>query len=187
MEHTEWEEQSEAQQAGSQSVGPTQPMVAKTKYSFTGYKYMTSAAVQGAARSPHRHLYRHGRTQPDGHAQQHEADHAMEPTSHADHQIELQSHTDIHLNGDVEEVSQHAVAETQRPIDNDNHSSGRNQVQDAGPSSGTLEKDNSGNSTHQMAEQQQQHQHPRRFKVIDFGHADLEPTQAGSPGFTETK
>lgn len=38
---------------------------------------------------------------------------------------------------------------------------------------------------HQQAAEPQQL--PRRFKVIDFGHADLEPIQGGFPGLAETK
>ena len=38
---------------------------------------------------------------------------------------------------------------------------------------------------HQEAAEPQQA--PRRFKVIDFGHADLEPLQGGFPGLAETK
>lgn len=38
---------------------------------------------------------------------------------------------------------------------------------------------------HQQAAEPQQL--PRRFKVIDFGHADLEPLQGGFPGLAETK
>lgn len=38
---------------------------------------------------------------------------------------------------------------------------------------------------HQQAPDPQQM--PRRFKVIDFGHADLEALQGGFPGLAETK
>ena len=38
---------------------------------------------------------------------------------------------------------------------------------------------------HQQAAEPQQL--PRRFKVIDFGHADLEPLPGGLPGLAETK
>ncbi len=180
MEHTEWEEPSEAHPNSPEANSPTQPIVARTKYSFTGYKYLTHAAVQGAARSPHRQLYRHGHAQPSSHDPSYRSEHSFGSQSQS---VELQNHTDNQSNGHGQDHKMDHDAEAQNPADS--HSNGQELVQEAKQSSGTTQQLRRGaTSPHQIIEQQQG---PRRFKVIDFGHADLEPVQGGSPGFTETK
>lgn len=175
MEHTEWEEPSETHPSSPEANSPTQPIVARTKYSFTGYKYLTRAAVQGAARSPHRQLYRHGHAQPSGHDQRYRSEHSTGSQS--------QNHADSQSNGHAQHHKMDHDAHAQNPADS--HSNGQELVQEAKQSSGmTQQVSRSATIPHQIIQQQQ---HPRRFKVIDFGHADLEPVQGGSPGLTETK
>ena len=180
MEHTEWEEPSEAHPNSPEANSPTQPIVARTKYSFTGYKYLTRAAVQGAARSSHRQLYRHGHAQPSGHDQRYGSEHSPGSQSQS---VELQNHADSQSNGCAQHHKVDHGAEAQNPADS--HSNGQELVHEAEQRSGTTQQvSRAAKSPHQIIEQQQ---HPRRFKVIDFGHADLEPVQGGSPGLTETK
>ncbi len=180
MEHTEWEEPSEARPNSPEANSPTQPIVARTKYSFTGYKYLTRAAVQGAARSPHRQLYRHGHAQPSAHDQSYRSEHSFGSQSQS---VELQNHAESQSNGHAQHHKMDQDAETQNSADS--HSNGQELVCETEQRSGTPQHVSSGaTSPHQIIEQQQ---HPRRFKVIDFGHADLEPVQGGSPGLTETK
>ena len=49
---------------------------------------------------------------------------------------------------------------------------------------GAVEIDGAAHPLPQVVDQQR---YPRRFKIIDFGHAELEPVQGGSPGLAETK
>lgn len=180
MEHTEWEEPSEAHPNSPEASSPSQPIVARTKYSFTGYKYLTRAAVQGAARSPHRQLYRHGHAHPSGHDQRCQSEHSPGPQSQG---VELQNNADSQSNGHAQHHKMAHDAEAQHPAES--HSNGQELVQEAKQRSGMAQQvSRAATSPHQIIEQQQ---HPRRFKVIDFGHADLEPVQGGSPGLTENK
>ena len=146
MEHTEWEEAPEATSNSPQARGPTQPIRAKTKYSSTGYKYLTDASLSGAARSPHRPLYRH----------------ANSPGKSPERPLESSQH-----NG-------HALADEADALQDLGHDQ----------CSGLQQGSRSEHGLHQDAQQQRP---PRRFKIIDFGHADLEPVEGGSPGLTETK
>ncbi len=126
MEHTEWEEPSEAHPNSPEANSPTQPIVARTKYSFTGYKYLTRAAVQGAARSSHRQLYRHGHAQPSGHDQRYGSEHSPGSQSQS---VELQNHADSQSNGCAQHHKMDHGAEAQNPADS--HSNGQELVHEA--------------------------------------------------------
>ena len=123
MEHTEWEELSEAHSNSPEANSPTQPIVARTKYSFTGYKYLTRAAVQGAARSPHRQLYRQGHAQPNGHDQSYRSEHSFGSQSQS---VELQNHAESQSNGHAHYHKMDHDAEAQNPAGS--HSNGQELV-----------------------------------------------------------
>ena len=185
MEHTEWEEAPEAASNSPQAHAPTQPIIARTKYSFKGYKYLTDASVKGAARSPHRHLYRHGNAQP------HKEFHSTEADSSTQQQVCLDAHPEDghledHNRGPAQSNGHAQGAKTGHSAGPHSHADEQSHKQEHGHDEGQSSVQSNGHaySPHQIIEQQQ---HPRRFKVIDFGHADLDPVQGGSPGLTETK
>ena len=168
MEHTEWENSEAASSSGESHASP-QPIQSRTKYSFTGYKYLTDASVKGAARSPHRHLYQHGHSPGQPQPANHNSPGQPQPSGH-DAVLGPSERTGQALTIDPD--IQPAIMSLEREQQNghDHNGSDSNQLGDGG--------------TPQQAPEQQKF---RRFKIIDFGHADLEPVQGGSPGLTETK
>ena len=193
MEHTEWEEPTGHDSSSPDPQGPSQPVQARTKYSFTGYKYLTDASMHGAARSPLRQLYKHGQRQSQDHAPAHDAmqrhnSHDQSPESQVQSSSGSSSKAqDQRCNGQHSSSScgqspgnghddndwlrsRQGGANLQGRSNRPSHTSG--QVQDG--------KDEGQHN----AETQQQH---CRFKIIDFGHADLESLGGSYPGHVETK
>lgn len=168
MEHTEWENSEAASTSGESHASPW-PMQPSTKYSFTGYKYLTDASVKGAARSPHRHLYQHGHSPGQPQPANHNSPGQSQPSGH-DAVLGPSERSWQASTSDLD--TQPAIMSLEREQQNGHDHNGNNSDQLG-----------DGYTQQQTAEQQKF----RRFKIIDFGHADLEPVQGGSPGLTETK
>ena len=204
MEHTEWEAQTQPETNSPLSPGQSQPVKAKTKYSFTGYHYLTDASMHGAARSPLRQLYKLSQRRSPQQAPGHDAMQRHSPGQGTVHTQEQSS-----LNHDGQSRGEGTYAS--------NHAQGRDRYENCGHADGqqgfeeqdVSQQEQSGRHTqtnahsqhhgaaasdddkhqHGMQQmlQQQQKQHCR-FKIIDFGHADLEPIQGHiAPGLIKTK
>ena len=200
MEHTEWEEPAQADPSSPQSLNPSQPVQARTKYSFTGYKYQTDASMHGAARSPLRQLYKHNQRQSPDHAPAHDfmhdsASYAPESSLQRNSSSHTQAAESPHGSSQAQGSSYiHADQQSSwpdRPSVQEQHMEQEltnGHIQDVVAEAKLVDDgrhNRVGLQSHQQPPQQQQ-QH-RRFKVIDFGHADLEPLEQGSPDLTETK
>ena len=197
MEHTEWEEPTGPESSSPSPQGSSQPVQARTKYSFTGYKYLTNANMHGAARSPLRQLYKHGQRQSQDHAPAHDF---MQRHNSLDQSSGDQVQSGSASSSKAQEHrcnGQHSSSSSQPPgnehDDNDWHRSQQEGANLQGQSNSSFHssdgqvqdgKDEGQESAETQQQQQQQH---CRFKVIDFGHADLEPVSGSSAGHVETK
>ncbi|KAL3144267.1 hypothetical protein ABBQ32_004038 [Trebouxia sp. C0010 RCD-2024] len=215
MEHTEYEALTQPASNSPLSPAPlspacSQPVNARTKYSFTGYKYLTDASRHGAAQSPWRHLDKHGPRHSLDQARsldqafpleqapsQNSMQHLLPGTRSADSQNQsstsdlTQMPGDTHggdhaqgngfANGDGQNGSEEAGSTRHEQGSRQEHMNGHQRDCDSA--------DGPGDMQHQAGMQQRQQQQQRcRFKVIDFGHADLEPVPAGiASGLVKTK
>ena len=205
MEHTEWEAQTQPRASSPLSPGQSQPVKARTKYSFTGYHYLTDASMHGAALSPLRQLYKLGQGQSPKQAPGHDGMQRHSPgqgTAQTQEQSSLnhdgQSRGDDthasnyapgsdhyencgHADGGQQSYEEHDVSQQEQR--------GRHTQTDAhGQRHNAAACDNVKHQqgTQQLLQQPQKQHH--RFKIIDFGHADLEPVQGHmAPGLVKTK
>lgn len=202
MEHTEWEAPTQPSPNSSLSPGQSQPVTARTMYSFTGYHYLTDAGIHGAARSPLRQLYKRGQGHSPQQAPRHDGMQRHSPDQGTD---QTQEQSSLNHNGQLQVDETHASNHAQGSADGGHQScedkdvsrqkqssthtqiNGHNQHRDAAASDDDEDKDQHGMQQLLQQQQQQQKQHCR-FKIIDFGHADLEPVQGPiAPGLIKTK
>ncbi|KAL3130536.1 hypothetical protein ABBQ38_008348 [Trebouxia sp. C0009 RCD-2024] len=212
MEHTEFEAPTQPASNSPLSLAPlsparSQPVKARTKYSFTGYEYLTDASRHGAAQSPWRHLNKHGPRHSLDQAQsldqafpldqapsQNSMQHLLPDTRSADRQEQFSTSDPTQMPGDTHD-SGHAQGNGYANGDRQNGSeeesstlhehSGRQEHMN-GHQHDCDSADGSEDRQHQVGMQQQQQR--CRFKVIDFGHADLEPVPGGTAsGLVKTK
>lgn len=194
MEHTEWEEQTEPHPNSPLSPGPSQPVKARTKYSFTGHKYLTDASMHGAAHSPLRQLYKHSQGHAKDQAPQHDGMHRLSPgkgsaeTNGSATQVSDDTHGSSHAlsSGFADGDQQNCCEEEDHSLQE--HSNRQAQVsghsQDCDADECGEDRQHQRGKQHQRPEQQQH----CRFKIIDFGHADLEPVEGHQdPGLIKTK
>ena len=197
MEHTEWEAHTQPSPNSSSSPGPSQPVKPRTKYSFTGYHYLTDASMQGAARSPLRQLYKHGQ----GHSQQQAPKYeGMQRHLPGQGSAQTQEQSSLNHSGQLKvddtHASNHAHADggqqsceeedVCRDKQHGRHTPINGHSQDCDAAASHSDQDKHQHEMQQLPPQQQK-QHCR-FKIIDFGHADLEPVQENiAQGLVKTK
>ena len=203
MEHTEWEAPTQPSPNSSLSPGQPHPVKARTKYSFTGYHYLTDASMHGAARSPLRQLYKHGQ----GHSPQQAPRHdGMQQHSPGQEPDQIPEQSSLNHNGQVQvddaNGSKHAQgngdadggqqscaeADVSRQEQSSRHTQINGHSQHCHAAASDDDEGTYQHGMQQLPQQQQQQKQQCRFKIIDFGHADLEPVQGPiAPGLIKTK
>lgn len=214
MEHTECEEPTHPDPNSPLSSAPaspiplsrarSQPVKARTQYSFTGYKYLTDASMHGAAQSPWRHLNKHTPRQSlDQAPSQDRMQHPSPPKGSPDareQSITEQTQTPVntpgsnlaqdsgYANGDRQKRSDEGDSTWQEHSSRQDHLNGHLNGHHLNGHKHGCESADGSEDRRRQAEMQQQRQQHCRFKVIDFGHADLEPIPGSiAPGLIKTK
>lgn len=199
MEHTEWEAQTQPSPNSSLSLGQSQPVRIRTKYSFTGYEYLTDASMHAAARSPLHQLFKRGQ----GHSPQAPRHDGMQRHSPGRGTAPTQEQSSLNLSGRSQVNDVQASTHAQGNGHADGGQQSREEEDVCWQEQGSRHTQVNGHSQHcdaaashededehqrkmqRLSQQQKQH---CRFKIIDFGHADLEPVEGYiAPGLVRTK